>query len=393
MFHQGPAPTIGGMTKGRTARLLAVAAMASGLVAIAPAQAGAQPDQISDKAHVGATPAGWATENHVKVKASDLPLAQRKATRAAADDQLFISTPASASAQTPGGAVVTTVVAIDNDTQQTSSLAWRTWSPAAGWGEWQEHAGPGSSILGTPTATWSPDGSQLDVFLINDDSAVYQATYSNRTGTWSPWTYQGGQAWSSPSAKWTSGGTRLDIFMIGAGPKLFQKYWTNTAGWHDWNAINDGPPGGIWSGPSATWTASGARLDIFIVGGANQHLYQWTWSTSTGWTRWTDLGGVLADGVAAEWVADGSRIDIFGVGAGGRLFQKYWTTSAGWRDWTGFPSPPTGVCECVPSISWVPDASHLDVFTLDNVQTGVGYYNRPWNRGSGWAGWQNLFTS
>jgi hypothetical protein len=359
--------------------------MTVGLIAI-PAQAGAQPNKVDQ-----AAPGGVAAADGTRVKGADLPLAKRKAAKVADDDAIFVSTPGSSS--TLAGKATSVVEALYNESKNESVLIWRTWSSETNsWGEWLPFNAPGSRVFGAPSISWTPDGSRLDVFVVNStDQAVYQSTYTKATDSWSAWDSRGGFVLSSPSAVWTNNGGRIDIFAIGGDGRLYQKFWRSTGGWHEWAAVGGVPGAGIGSSPSATWTANGTRLDIFAAS-RDRHLQQLSWSASSGWSGWGDLGGFLESAPSAQWVGDGSRIDIFAVGGGNRLFQKFWTSARGWRDWIGIDGPATGHC-CTPSITWASNGSRIDIFSLDNREIGVSLSHRAWTSTSGWSIWSDLFAS
>jgi hypothetical protein len=157
-------------------------------------------------------------------------------------------------------------------------------------------------------------------------------------------------------------------------------------GWVDWTGF-DQPAGLTGSGPSITWTASGSRLDIFLRGRNDKHVYQKSWIAGTGWSGWGDLGGIVESAPSASWVANGSRIDIFAIGADFRPYQKSWAAGAGWSDWIGF-EPPPGASGSSPSVSWAADASRLDVFVTNEAEGAT--YQKTWSAAGGWTAWANM---
>src|SRR4051812_9171724 len=116
---------LGIMNKGRVVRLLALAAMVTGLVAVQPAQA-AQPNDSK------ATPGGVAAAD-VQPSAGPGRAHGKQKKAAAADDEWTVSSPGSASAN--NGARTDVVQIFNNTTQGTNELqynslignAWSGW--------------------------------------------------------------------------------------------------------------------------------------------------------------------------------------------------------------------------------------------------------------------------
>ncbi|MGW1077187.1 hypothetical protein [Streptomyces sp. NPDC002537] len=166
----------------------------------------------------------------------------------------------------------------------------RFWANGSGWSGWTSYDAPAGGLSGAPSVTWAGDGSRLDVFATGaTDGKLYEKAWFASTG-WTGWADQGGSLLSAPSASWTRNGGRADVFAIGTDHRLYQRYWTATTGWSDWVSGFGVPVGGLEGAPGVTWTADGARLDIFVTGASDGRLYQKSWTDPVSWTGWTDMG-------------------------------------------------------------------------------------------------------
>lgn len=189
----------------------------------------------------------------------------------------------------------------------------------------------------------------------------------------------------APAASWTQNGGRIDIFRIGPDHRLYERTWTGTGGgWGDWAGGFDTPLGGLAGTPTATWTADGSRLDVFVTGAADGHLYQKTWAAPLGWSGWADLGGSLYSAPSASWTRNGERLDIFAVGTDHQLQQKFWTPGAGWSAWGSY-APPAGGLSGAPSATWTAGGTRLDVFATGATDNHL--YQKAWTPSGGWTTW------
>jgi hypothetical protein len=190
---------------------------------------------------------------------------------------------------------------------------------------------------------------------------------------------------SAPTSASTLNGTRTDVFRTVNG-QIQQNTWTTGNGWSQWTALNS-PFGGAADKPGASWLPDGSRLDLFVGGKADQHLYQKTWTPATGWSFWVDLGKGFLSPSSAAWTNNGARLDLFSTDNGFGLLQKTWLPASGWSAWTWFDSPGPNVGSD-PAISWTPDGKRLDVFV--RAQGDNGLYQRAWTADQGWGFWTSL---
>jgi len=181
----------------------------------------------------------------------------------------------------------------------------------------------GGNLTSSPAAT-SPTTGVIDVFARGTNGALYTKHFSG--GSWGAWTSLGGQipAGTSPAAcSW--GASREDVFVEGTNGALYQNTWNGTS-WSGWASLG----GVLTSSPGATSPTSGV-IDVFVRG-TNGALYTKHYSGS--WGAWTNLGGQIPAGTspaACSWGA--SREDVFVEGTNGALYQNTWNGS-GWSGWT-----------------------------------------------------------
>jgi hypothetical protein len=133
-----------------------------------------------------------------------------------------------------------------------------------------------------------------------------------------------------PAAAWTNNGGRMDLLQTCSG-SLIHKYWTSSSGWSSWTNL-DGPTASVDSAPGAAGIANGTRLDVFVIDVG--HLYQ-RFLSSAGWSAWFDLGSPpagIGTAPSATWTSNGNRLDVFVTGNDNHVYQRFWT-STGWSGW------------------------------------------------------------
>ena len=79
----------------------------------------------------------------------------------------------------------------------------------------------------------------------------------------------------------------------------------------------------------AVCSQDGNSLDVFVQG-AYHALWHKHRQSTTGWSNWENLGGVLTSSPGAT-SSGSSRIDVFVRGSDGALYQK--TTTDGGKTW------------------------------------------------------------
>jgi hypothetical protein len=185
------------------------------------------------------------------------------------------------------------------------------WMPAGPAGGWVALGSPLSGAEADPSAvSWGPG--HVDVFVEAFDFNIWYRRYLN--GQWQDWDYLRGQYLlndMSPPDAASRGPGRVDVVAIDNATGPFQgtvlhKWWEGGPSWLPSDSTVEhlgGPPGG-GTGHMAAVAPGNDRLDIFVVGAADNAIWQRTWGP--GWGNWTSLGtlpGVsILDGPdAASW--------------------------------------------------------------------------------------------
>jgi len=242
----------------------------------------------------------------------------------------------------------------------------------------------GGFILGTPTATWKGDGSELDLFAIAGNHVVFEKKYIS--GAWQGWIQLNGGSGTSAREEVTASrfadGIGIDLFLRGM----------DGAGWHA--SMSDGSTLGPWSSlgptailgaPAASWTSDGSELDVFAIG-TNHIVYQDVYRNRI-WSGWFQLNGgsgtAVTEQVGVTRGVDGIRLDIAirGMdGAGWHASMPDGFTLSSWDSMGG------GILGA-PSISWSGSGTELDAFAIARVDYTV--YESRYISGS-WGPWQKL---
>jgi hypothetical protein len=177
---------------------------------------------------------------------------------------------------------------------------------------------------------------------------------------------------SSPAAAaWSAG--RLDVFVRGINNQLFTRHYTTSTGWSAWGSLG----GVLTSGPAvASWGPG--RLDVFARGTDNAVWHKWF--SGGKWSGWQSLGGVIVGEPGAASTGTG-KLDLFARGTSNALFNRnYNVTRAGWSGWTSLG----GAFTSSPSAA-VPAAAVMAVFVRN---ANGGYYYRQRSAATVWSGWQ-----
>jgi hypothetical protein len=154
------------------------------------------------------------------------------------------------------------------------------------------------------------------------------------------------------------------------------------------NSPSDGSPRavganlGVYScAPEPTGPGSASRhsssIDVAARGWDNSVMHNY-WSSSTGWSGWTSLGGATYDSPAVCSM-NSSRVDVFVRSTGNDCYQKYY--NSGWSSWVGLGGSLTSAPAAV---SW--GDNRMDVFAKGSSNQCIHtWYNNGW---SGW--WEDL---
>jgi len=193
------------------------------------------------------------------------------------------------------------------------------------------------------TAATGPDGSPVLLARARDGALMADRLTS---GSWSGWTsLPGGHVYTGIPAVLRGRDGRLFVVARTAGGKL-AFLWQSA------------PESGSWDGPVALGSERTSsdpamvawpdgHLEVFarLADGSLGTASQLTATVTSGWSRWSSLGGSLAGPPAAALDSSGDP-QVFAVGSYGSLLREYfedgkwqsWDTLPGGRVFTGVPA-------------------------------------------------------
>jgi hypothetical protein len=239
----------------------------------------------------------------------------------------------------------------------------------------------GLAIFDTPTAGgWSEDGG-TDVA-----SALVAAAYA-LAGTPAAGSYPASYLYAHDGAAQVN-----DITSGNDGTCTPSYYCTAGTGY-------DGPSG---VGSIASATALGATapdatlagipavsdpengsLDVFGTGNANGTGWGDSWTSSGGWSGWSNLSGTLS-GIPASAIYDpiNGNLEVYGLGENGDVYEDYTSNGSAWSGWQNLGGTFAGSPDAV----FNPADDSVDVWEVGTTGTA---FEDSWKLGSGWSGWQN----
>ena len=143
---------------------------------------------------------------------------------------------------------------------------------------------------------------------------------------------------------------------------MYTRHYATSTGWSGWTSLG----GILTSGPAAASWGPG-RLDVFVRGTDNAVWHKWF--SGGKWSGWQSLGGrVIGEPGAASTGA--GKLDLFARGTSNALLARnYNVTGAGWSAWTSLG----GTLTSSPSAT-VPAAGAMTVFVRGS--DGRYYYRQ-----------------
>ncbi len=223
------------------------------------------------------------------------------------------------------------------------------------------------TILGRPAVAMRPAGG---VHVVARDGAGTVLSLDPATG-WH-WQVRGGIVASEDPVAVASTPTRIEAFVRDEQRRLRHAAWTTGSGWSAWS-----DRGGVLTSRPAAITAVGGEVLVFARG-LDQAL--WVIRMAGGAVApWATLGGVLTSGPAAvSW--GGGRVDVFARGLDRALWWK--TRNGGaWSSWRSLGGTLAGA----PVVAST-GAGRLDVVALD---AAGGLVHRGF-AGGAWSDWRTL---
>jgi hypothetical protein len=260
-------------------------------------------------------------------------------------------------------------------------------NPNGTWGAWQGIGG--LSLGGPPVAAVNANG-QLEIFVRGTNGALWHIPQVG--SVFSGWSSLGGALGSVPAVGRNSDG-RLEVFALGTNDALnhiWQLAANGSTGWASWASLGGTGKSIPTVGLNTVGTLAGS-LQVFVVGNdfPVPHLYT-LWQTSSGWSRWTSLGGSISPQPSVASNKNGS-LEVFAIGNdvfSGQNVTHNWQAPPGGTSWVGFSSlgkPSPGVIS--PTAGSNKD-SRLEIFGISGDK--ALWHNWQVTPMGGWAGWASL---
>jgi hypothetical protein len=221
----------------------------------------------------------------------------------------------------------------------------------------------GGQVLGAPSASWSGDGSHLDVYAVGTDRQMYHDRYDLGQEWFSGWGLVPGNGQAGSGTVEVARNPRddsMDLLVRGtdsvpydlrldAGSQLIR-------GWVSLGGV-------VMGAPSGTWSSSGYRLDVYAVG-SDWQMYHDSYDTlEPSFNGWGLVGGGGQAGsptveAARRW-DDGVDLLVKGTDNAGYDLQLDSVGSVV-RGWVSLG----GIVQGAPTGAYVPSSMHLDVYAV-----------------------------
>ena len=234
---------------------------------------------------------------------------------------------------------------------------------------WGASQSLGGVLTSSPAATSRNPGG-MTVFARGSDGAIWYRDYVG--GSWGNWVSIGGQtpAGTGPAVtSWGSG--RLDVFVQGINGGLYHKSYTTTSGWSNWQYLG----GVLTSSPAATSRNPGG-MTVFVRGNDNGVWYRDYVGGS--WGNWVSIGGQIPAGTGPAVCSWGSgRLDVFARGTDGAMWHRTYDGTAWGKNWDSLG----GILTSSPAAT-SPSSGVIDVFVRGSDS---GLWQKTYN--GGWSAW------
>ena len=150
---------------------------------------------------------------------------------------------------------------------------------------------------------------EVDIFMVDTNHSLQQASFNFMVGGFSPWKNLGGKLIGPPAVANRNG--TIHIFHIGADYALYHKAW---------NGVRHTPEegferlSGTFIHTPAAVSAGAAEVSVFAVGLTDGRLHHYHWKSGPGWDPIEELPGTWVGTPSAVSHQEGSW-DVFGVAA------------------------------------------------------------------------------
>jgi hypothetical protein len=236
--------------------------------------------------------------------------------------------------------------------------------------------GLGGKFVSGPVMTSWPNG-RIDVFALDSNDHLQQATMTDGNFHWLPWHDLGVFDIDQLSSAISCDGNLIDVAGKDNSRGALKLFSWNGSSWGTFDLSFDSPA------DAALASSAPGRLDVLALGN-DRNLYH-RWRIGTTWSGWEVVGatgGNWAKPAVASWGPN--RLDVVVVGSDCSFYHKYYDGSswhpAGATTWNpvgGELNSPVAPVLAAPAVNWI------EVFVKG---TDSQWYTNTYN-GSGWEGW------
>ena len=181
-----------------------------------------------------------------------------------------------------------------------------------------------AEVTGTNGTTWT--------FVTSASGAIEASSLPSGSSTWSALSSLGGGTWSGyPGAMVTTSGNIL-VFGLQAGNLYYDKLASGSTTWSGWTEL--GNPGDRFVGTPTAVEDRSSDIWVFTRDSVSGHLYADELPDgSTTWSGFTNLTGTFPNDPSVV-VGEGGTMTVVGIGNNSAVYQDDWSTSTGWTGWT-----------------------------------------------------------
>jgi hypothetical protein len=169
---------------------------------------------------------------------------------------------------------------------------------------------------------------------------------------------------------------RLEVFARGVDNKLYH-VWQDSSGWSKWSSLG----GDLTEDPIVIENEDG-RLEVLARGTDNAVWHIWQKTPEGAWSGWSSLGGNVVSKLTAGRNDDG-RLEVFARGTDNAIWHAWQKTAGGaWSGWSSLGGDMAG-----DAAVGVNEDGRLEIF----ARTSDGVLHHAWQKsGGGWSGWSSL---
>ncbi len=214
-------------------------------------------------------------------------------------------------------------------------------------------------VVGAVSGLWN--GSSLILFGEGSDHALWFATRTGNTNTWSNWASLGGNITAQPGAVFRGSAAVYSVFARGTNGAVWARDHSS-AGWGSWHSEGGNLYGG--TGPSAAYFGG---ITWVLVTGTNKQMYL----AEAGLTGFSPVGG-LTTATPALTTAPGALAGFARGTDNVAYFHRFLSSSPGWHSMGGRFTSGLG-------------AANVAIGGSFSYTVGLGTDSNVWFDGANWS--------